>query len=106
MYRRSGTSWTQEDLIPGNSPSTYFGSAVALEGSRLIAGAPGQFYSGDSGVVWVYEEQGGNWMQTAHVHPSDPTTGKQFGAAVALSGDAIVVGAWRDSAAGPFSGSA
>lgn len=87
-----------------------FGYAVALEGDTLVVGSDGEDGSGtDRGAVYVfYRDQGGadNWGQVAKLTAGDPQDIDQFGFAVALSGDVIVVGAPGDDGTGIARGSA
>jgi FG-GAP repeat len=87
-----------------------FGYAVALEGDTLVVGSDGEDGSGtDRGAVYVfYRDRGGadNWGQVAKLTAGDPQDVDQFGFAVALSGDVIVVGAPGDDGNGIARGSA
>lgn len=74
-----------------------FGSAVAVDGDRVAAGASSRNRGGVfSGAVFVFErDEGGsdNWGQTATFGPTTPENTQKFGGAVALMGDTVVVGA-------------
>ena len=59
-----------------------------------------------SGSAYVFVRSGTTWTEQAKLTASDAQAGDWFGIAVALSGDTAVVGAYRDSDAGSFSGSA
>lgn len=86
------------------------GSAIALSGNTLVVGAPGEDGSsgGDgtdnsgplSGAAYVFARTGsGTWLQTAYLKATNAGNSDQFGSAVAISGDTIVVGAvFEDSA--------
>lgn len=106
VYRRTGTSWVQEDLLvpQGAHYKSYFGTAVAIESERIAGGAPETVYGG-TGTATVFERISGAWIEKAVIAPSSVTGGAQFGAAIALSGEALLVGAWRDSPVGLASGS-
>lgn len=75
------------------------GVAVAADAVIVVAGA--SFDDGtagaDQGSVYVFARPAGGWsgslQQVARLLPSDPVAGAQFGAAVAVDGDTIVVGA-------------
>jgi hypothetical protein len=78
-----------------------FGSPIALYDDTLAVTA--------RGAVYVFERDGGTWIQQAHLmgpdtgeytHPDHPytwTINDQFGDSIALSGDTLVVGAPGDS---------
>lgn len=72
-----------------------FGAALAVDDRTLVVGAPGSPYVGslDIGDVFVYRLRGRQWSLEAHLQPSDAIEGGRFGAAVAIEGDRLVVGA-------------
>lgn len=88
-----------------------FGYSVSLSGGWLAVGAP----SGDggireSGVVYLFNLQQNadgtfNWEQKAKLEARDAVRDDQFGFAVALRGDTLVVGAPYDSDRGTRAGS-
>lgn len=72
------------------SDSSGFGRAVAIAGNTIVVGAPLL----GTGRVYVFERaEGGTWELVATLTPSDGVSGDQFGAAVDISGDRVVVGA-------------
>jgi hypothetical protein len=81
------------------SPSTssaFFGRAVALEGDRLVVGAPGDDTGGvDRGAAYLYTGVGNNFAGISGPLKLSPsaTDGAQFGISVALNGDRMAVGA-------------
>ncbi len=71
-----------------------FGYAVALEGGRAVIGAPiNDDGAGPPGAVYVFELSGTSWRQVVELTGKDTLGGDMFGAAVALSGDRLLVGA-------------
>ncbi|MES1188693.1 MAG: MYXO-CTERM sorting domain-containing protein, partial [Myxococcales bacterium] len=72
--------------------------AVALSGNTLLVGAPGTTVGtkGGAGVAYVFVRSGTTWTQqgpsftSSDIHSSD-----QFGAAVSLSGDTALIGAYQ-----------
>ena len=99
VYRRSGGTWeeaarlTAADGIQGDR----FGSALAVDGQRLLVGA----YWADSGrgAAYVFERGGsGEWSQAARLGPG--AMGDSLGLRVALQGDVALVAAAGDSGSG------
>lgn len=99
VYRRVGETWeeaaqlTAADGIPGDR----FGSALAVDGERLLVGA----YWADSGrgAAYVFERGAdGAWSQTARL--GGGVGGDSLGLQVALDGDVALVAAAGDSASG------
>lgn len=81
------------------SAGDRLGFAVAADPDNIVVGAP--FRDGgagsDEGIAYVYARPAGGWagslVEVARLTPSDARAGANFGAAVSLSGDTIVVGA-------------
>jgi hypothetical protein len=99
LYSRVGASWRNPTtLLPTNLlPGDWFGSGVALDGTRLaVASLLADNPEPDSGAAYLFELIGGNWVET-QLHAVDsewPVSGTQTDrAAIALSVDTILVGA-------------
>jgi FG-GAP repeat protein len=73
------------------STLTGIGTSVAISGSTVVAGAPS--WESNRGEVYVYLRHGKSWTQQAVLRLARGTANYQFGAAVAISGSTIVVGA-------------
>jgi hypothetical protein len=85
-----------------------FGAAVAIDGTLAVVGAPeDDDAGGSSGAAYVYRFDGTAWTQAQKLTASDAEGGDDYGFAVAVSGDTIVVGSPRDdTVAGSRAGSA
>jgi hypothetical protein len=98
VFERVGGSWGEVARIEAAAApdDAFFGQAVALEGERLVAGAPfaDNFIGTFVGNAYVFERDlGGTWTQSAELFPSSAPNGAIFGSSVALSGGTILVGA-------------
>lgn len=83
--------WTELQKLQPASGRT-FGAALALDGATMVVGSNRE--DGNAGAAYVYERQGnGTWLRVARLTASDRSSGDDFGVAVALSGNTIVVGA-------------
>jgi len=71
--------------------SDYFGGAIALAEGTLVIGAAGD--GEGPGAAFVFANRGAGWSLQQKLTPSNEPTGASFGAAVAVSGVRIVVGA-------------
>jgi hypothetical protein len=88
VYTRAGTTWFGAMRLKATMPTDdgQFGATVAISGDGMhcAIGAPLEDGAGaDTGTTYLYDGTTGDRTMTA---PS-PTTGDQFGAAVALSSD-------------------
>ncbi len=100
VYTRSAGVWTLQqrlvstDILPGDN----FGFSVALDANTLVAGANlDSIPTLNAGSAYVFTRSAGTWTQQQRLIASDAATGDQFGNAVSISGERIVVGAPKDS---------
>ena len=74
-----------------------FGESVDIDTDTAVIGARGKLGAGiDSGAVYLFSRNRGgtnNWGQTQRLTTSDAKSGMQFGAAVSINGDSLLVGA-------------
>ncbi|UCE59129.1 MAG: hypothetical protein JSU63_17005 [Phycisphaerales bacterium] len=109
VYNRNELEWTQlQKLAPGPEEGTsgaQFGFAQAASGGLLLVGAkeanegtidtPG---TPTTGAAYVFRVDAGSWVEEDKLVATDGETGDRFGGAVAIDGDAAVVGApWRST---------
>lgn len=102
-------TWTPHSkLVPDDGAAfSVFGISVALSGDRALIGAHfDDVGATDSGSVYVFENIGGAWVQTAKLAPDDGAARDFFGTSVALAGDRALIGANGDDDNGEDSGSA
>ena len=87
-----------------------FGYSVAISGGTVVVGAPGDSDNGsDSGSAYVFDRNEGGvdgWVEVAKITASDGADDDYFSYSVSISGDTVVVGAYRDDDNGSDSGSA
>ncbi|MCH7886446.1 MAG: T9SS type A sorting domain-containing protein [Candidatus Marinimicrobia bacterium] len=110
LFKRTGTSWTQEAklLASDGAVEDSFGSSVSISGDYAVVGARCDDDNGtDSGSAYLFKRTGTSWTQEAKLLPSDGAAGDHFGwgGSVSISGDYAVVGAWGDDDNGDASGS-
>jgi hypothetical protein len=93
---------------PSSSGGQLFGTAVAIDGSRVVvADAYHNDSSGDSGRAYVYELMAAApEMPVSTIPNPTPGSGDFFGQSVAISGFRIVAGACNDDAIAANAGSA
>ena len=78
---------------PRPLPSSWFGSAIALDSSRIVVGEPRARASGvRAGAVWSWT-RGGAPLEASRFEPPHAADGLGFGMTLALGGDWLVVGA-------------
>ncbi len=90
-----------------DAPQDQFGTAVATDGRRVLVGAVGDDDGGaDSGSAYVFEFNGLAWSEREKLRAPDAAAGDQFGHAVAIADDLLVVGARSDDSPALDAGSA
>ncbi|HET9512527.1 MAG TPA: choice-of-anchor B family protein [Gemmatimonadales bacterium] len=100
IFHQSGGSWTESgSFAPADTRiGDGFGTALSAAGTWLAIGAP--THEG-KGAVYLYERRNGTWTQVSKLVLPDGASGDEFGQAVVLSPEHLVVGApGRDSARG------
>ncbi len=97
---------TAADAAPGD----YFGFSVAVSGDSVVVGAyQDDDASSASGSAYVFDRNEGgadNWGQVSKLTAADAAGGDNFGYAVDISGDSVIVGSRLDDDNGFSSGSA
>lgn len=108
VFTRSGVTWSQQAYIKASNAdfAASFGRSVALDGNTLAVGASRERSNatgvdgdqsgtslGSAGAVYMFTRSGTTWTQEAYIKASNTGAGDAFGAAVALDGDTLAVGA-------------
>ena len=111
IFFHDGKRWNQQaKLVPRDlAKGDNFGEAVIVRENVAVIGAPKHTHSGLrlAGAVYVFERRGETWVQQAKLTADDARKGDQFGRAIAMSEDTVVVGApMFDSHAGRDAGAA
>ena len=109
--RQADQSWTQLTELSGTGldENFFFGRSVAVEGNTVVVGTPGTGAAGfgeDPRSAYVFVENGSWTQQTILQPPQFAAGGGQFGGSVDISGNTVVVGAFRGNSRGFGSGSA
>ncbi len=124
VFVRQGTAWSQQAYLKASNvrQQASFGSAVAVAGDTIAVGSYNESsdakgINGDqtgtgsygSGAVYVFTRSAAAWTQQAYVKASNSrgnlavdggaVPANHFGVSVALAGDALLVGADRESSA-------
>ncbi len=95
VYEFGPRGWQLDSRLTASdgSANDRFGSSVVLSGGTLVVAARRQLIDrGRRGAVYVFERQGGEWVETRKL-VSDTPTGRErpYGTAVLLSGNRMAV---------------
>lgn len=98
VYRFDGADWVNEAQLHGDDPTADdgFGLSLALDGNVLVVGAPwdDEACKGNcnGGAVYIFRFVDGTWQQDAKLHSSDILGADEFGSAVSVDGDTVLIG--------------
>jgi hypothetical protein len=106
FYQRQNTTWSEQSILRGDAG--HFGYSVALDGNWAVIGA----YEGDTNVVsgagtaYVFAKTGAVWVEQQKLFDANsPAYSEDFGWAVAIKNDTILVGCPYDFVNGNMTGS-
>ena len=87
--------WQELQKIESQAPVAHegFGTSIAADLDVLVVGAP---YEPGIGKAYVFRFQNDTWEHEETLSQPGGSTGTEFGHAVAIHGDLIVVGAYND----------
>jgi hypothetical protein len=93
VYTRTGITWTEQQKLTASDAALEdaFGASVSIDGNTTVVGAG--WKNSFIGAAYVYTRSGTTWTQQQKLLASDGANGDEFGMAVSISGDNIVVGA-------------
>ncbi len=111
IYQRDGNqTWSEIARLTADDGATDdgFGFSVDIDSDTVVVGAPRDHANGArSGSAYVFQHADGTpatWSQITKLTRAAGAVNEQFGDAVAVSGDTIVIGAPGDSEFGIASG--
>jgi len=87
-----GAPVSAQSFFGGEQPAPLmanFGGAIAISGGQVIVGEGGNTMR--PGAVYIHEQQGGEWVQTAKLEASDGVLGDGFGSTIAVAGSQMMV---------------
>jgi len=102
VFVRSGTTWSVQATLtaPTGTAGDAFGTAVAIEGNRVVVGSLySDAYAFNGGAVYVFERTGSAWDAGLLLPALTVDADDYHGIAVAVSGDTIAAGASDDDGA-------
>jgi|GEM_PF-2359224 len=101
IYKRTGTSWAQEQKIVASVRlnDDNFGYSVAISGDYVVVGATGEDENaaeastvGEAGAAYVFFRTGTTWTQQQKIVASDRASNDNFAYSVSISGDYVIIG--------------
>lgn len=95
IYEQLGGTWSLVAKIRSNDSTSNdnFGAAVAISNDFAVVGDPDE---AGLGAAYIFEKNGGTWMQIEKLEATIPTSGDIFGDDVEIDGDWIFIGAPKE----------
>ena len=101
VFTKSGGVWSQTAILNATdaAKNAYFGSSLAVsgDGNTMVIGAPGAAVGTNTsaGQVYVFQNSGSTWYQSAILNATDAAAGDNFGSSAAISddGNTVLLGA-------------
>lgn len=112
VFVRSASVWSQQAYLKASNTgeNDVFGWSVGIDGDTAVVGAPNESSSAagvngnqsddsasHSGAAYVFARNAGVWTKQAYLKASNTGTDDEFGRAVAISGNTVLVGAPGES---------
>jgi choice-of-anchor B domain-containing protein len=90
--RGDSDEWQRADRLesPVAANGDQFGRVLAVEGDLLVTAATVD----EAGVIYVFGREAEGWTLLQQIAGPEGTEAEDFGGAVALSGDHVLIGAW------------
>lgn len=96
VFRFDGSEWVEEQKLIASEVESddSFGNSVSIDGDVAVIGAAGHVFVGhyNPGAAYVYRFTEGVWVEEQRLTASPEMNYDQFGYAVALDGDSLIIG--------------
>ncbi len=94
VFTRTAQTWAGQAVITASDGGSgdRFGERVSIDDGTIVVGSP---RAQDSGATYVFVGSGDSWSEQAILQAASTDEDDEFGDAVAIDGDTIVVGANR-----------
>jgi hypothetical protein len=107
VFTGAGSAWVQEAKLAASIgyQSQLFGSALVLNGDRLVVGASSDMsHAVGNGAIFVFDRVGTTWTETGRIFSDDLTFALNFGASIDCDGTRMLVGAIGQNIGGNWAG--
>ena len=95
VFVKDGSGWVQQQKLLPTTPANeqVFGLSVSIDGDTIVVGSPRESNPTTpfTGAAYVFVRNGSNWVLQQKLLLPGQGPGGDFGGAVAINGDSIVV---------------
>ncbi len=104
VFEFDGTNWNETAILEASDGQSghRFGWSCAIQDAHIVIGAITA--QSDKGAAYVFNNDGSNWTEQTILTAPNGMAADRFGRSVTISGQYIVVGAYRNDDAGPNMG--
>ena len=109
VFRWENEQWVADGQLFAEGTGAYgqFGRTVAVSNNYVVVAArDGRSQNKPGGVVYVFGRTASGWSQEARLTASDALLAEDFGAALDVFGDRVLIGACKDDENGNDAGAA
>ncbi len=94
FQRTADGEWVQQGKLSAlaGEPQDAFGHAIAIDGPRVIIGAPGASDGAGAAHIFELDAATGEWNESARLSGGQAEAGDAFGSSVAIAGQLAVAG--------------
>ena len=103
IYRQINDNWVLNQTLEIGRYHDNFGCSLDFDDDLLVIGADARLASADEyanntadGRVYVFRNNGTEWVQEAELASSEPFGDNRFGQTVAVFGDYVMAGPWLE----------
>ena len=105
IFKQTAGTWMLQQKIVASDRKVIdqFGSSVAISEDYAIVGAryededtSGGATFNSAGSVYIFKQTAGVWSEQQKIVASDRAANDQFGSAIAISGDYVILGVYRE----------
>jgi hypothetical protein len=104
VFEKKGKGYAYKASLEASDSADgdYFGQSVALQGNFIVIGARNTAGAdgATAGGFYLFRQKGGQWIEVTKMTPPGGKNDDQYGFAIAIKGDTIVVTARRADPAG------
>jgi uncharacterized repeat protein (TIGR01451 family) len=102
VFVRDVTVWTEQQKLVASDANggEEFGRSIGVSGDTVVVGSPhDDDQNTAAGSAYVFERYDTSWTELDEIYAQNASNNDHFGSSVAISSDAILVGAPDDSGA-------
>lgn len=94
VFKREGAEWIQQAKLSPSDLTHGIEQTVVISGEYLAIGSP---HNNKTGTAFLFKKEGTEWIEQSRITPSDSTREGDFGFAMSIDREYLIVGDRGDS---------